>query len=105
MHVLPRGDWTFRVALNKRLSQSYSDPQILDIYLKWFAARPDLLRATVYNFGTFPLLPSIQTLEQSNSSTSLAKRSGQAVDLVDQDDVDLPGSDIVQKPLQAGTIG
>jgi len=55
--ALPRGDSAFRVAVNKGLSQLYSSPQILDIYLKWFAAigpRPDLLRAAVYIFGTFP---------------------------------------------------
>jgi glutamate/aspartate transport system substrate-binding protein len=55
--VLPRGDWAFRMAVNKGLSQLYSSPQILEIYLKWFAAigeRPDLLRAAVYIFGTFP---------------------------------------------------
>jgi len=55
--ALPRGDWAFRLAVNKGLSQLYSDSQILDIYLKWFAAigpRPDLLRAAVYIFGTFP---------------------------------------------------
>jgi glutamate/aspartate transport system substrate-binding protein len=55
--ALPRGDWAFRVAVNRGLSQLYSDPQIIDIYLKWFAAigpRPDLLRGAVYIFGTFP---------------------------------------------------
>jgi len=55
--ALPRGDWTLRVAVNKALSQLYSSPQILEIYLKWFAAlgqRPDLLRAAVYIFGTIP---------------------------------------------------
>jgi len=55
--ALPRGDWRFRAAVNKALSQLYSSPQILDIYRKWFAAlgeRPDLLRAAVYIFGTIP---------------------------------------------------
>jgi glutamate/aspartate transport system substrate-binding protein len=55
--VLPRGDWAFRIAVNKGLSQLYTSSQILDIYLKWFAAigqRPDLLRAAVYIFGTLP---------------------------------------------------
>jgi glutamate/aspartate transport system substrate-binding protein len=55
--ALPRGDWAFRLAVNRGLSQLYTDPQILDIYLKWFAAigpRPDLLRGAVYIFGTFP---------------------------------------------------
>src|SRR3974390_3023833 len=55
--ALPRGDWAFRLAVNKGLSQLYTYPQILDIYLKWFAAidpRPDLLRAAVYILGTFP---------------------------------------------------
>lgn len=55
--VLPRGDWAFRLAVNRGLSRLYSSPQILEIYLKWFAAigeRPDLLRAAVYIFGTFP---------------------------------------------------
>jgi glutamate/aspartate transport system substrate-binding protein len=55
--VLPRGDWAFRLAVNRGLSRLYSSPQILEIYLKWFAAigeRTDLLRAAVYIFGTFP---------------------------------------------------
>jgi glutamate/aspartate transport system substrate-binding protein len=55
--ALPRGDWAFRLAVNTALSQLYSSPDILDIYLKWFAAigpRPDLLRGAVYIFGTFP---------------------------------------------------
>ena len=55
--ALPRGDWRFRAAVNKALSQLYSSPQILDIYRKWFAVlgeRPDLLRAAVYIFGTIP---------------------------------------------------
>jgi glutamate/aspartate transport system substrate-binding protein len=55
--ALPRGDWEFRLAVNKGLSELYSSSEILDIYLKWFAAigpRPDLLRAAVYIFGTFP---------------------------------------------------
>ena len=55
--AIPRGDWAFRLAVNRGLSQLYSDPQIIDIYLKWFAAigpRPDLLRSAVYIFGTFP---------------------------------------------------
>jgi glutamate/aspartate transport system substrate-binding protein len=55
--ALPRGDWAFRNAVNKGLSQLYGSSQILDIYLKWFAAlggRPDLLRAAVYVFGTLP---------------------------------------------------
>jgi ABC-type amino acid transport/signal transduction systems, periplasmic component/domain len=55
--ALPRGDWRFRAAVNKSLSQLYSSPLILTIYQKWFAAlgeRPDLLRAAVYIFGTIP---------------------------------------------------
>jgi len=55
--ALPRGDWRFRSAVNKGLSQLYGSSQILDIYRKWFAAlgeRPDLLRAAVYIFGTIP---------------------------------------------------
>jgi glutamate/aspartate transport system substrate-binding protein len=55
--ALPRGDWAFRLAVNRGLSQLYSSPEILDIYLKWFAAigpSPDLMRAAVYIFGTFP---------------------------------------------------
>jgi len=55
--TLPRGDWAFRLAVNRGLSQLYSSSQILDIYIKWFSAigeRPDLLRAAVYVFGTLP---------------------------------------------------
>ena len=44
----------------------------------------------------------------SNSSTSLAKSASdlrQPIDLVDDDHVDLSGSDIVQQSLQVGTVG
>jgi glutamate/aspartate transport system substrate-binding protein len=55
--ALPRGDWAFRIAVNKGLSQLYSSPQILDIYLKWFPGTGeshDLFRSAVYILGTFP---------------------------------------------------
>jgi glutamate/aspartate transport system substrate-binding protein len=55
--ALPRGDWAFRIAVNRGLSQLYGSPQILDIYLKWFSERGeshDLFRSAVYIFGTFP---------------------------------------------------
>jgi glutamate/aspartate transport system substrate-binding protein len=55
--ALPRGDWAFRIAVNKGLSQLYGSPQILDIYLKWFPGKGeshDLFRSAVYIFGTFP---------------------------------------------------
>ncbi len=55
--ALPRGDWAFRIAINRGLSQLYSSPKILDIYLKWFSERGeshDLFRSAVYIFGTFP---------------------------------------------------
>jgi glutamate/aspartate transport system substrate-binding protein len=55
--VLPRGDWAFRIAVNRGLSQLYNSPDILEIYLKWFPATGEshgLFRAAVYIFGTFP---------------------------------------------------
>ena len=55
--ALPRGDSAFRIAVNRGLSQLYSSPQILDIYLKWFSElgeSHDLFRSAVYIFGTFP---------------------------------------------------
>jgi len=55
--VLPRGDWAFRLAVNRGLSQLYSSPDILEIYLKWFPAMGEshgLFRSAVYIFGTFP---------------------------------------------------
>jgi glutamate/aspartate transport system substrate-binding protein len=55
--VLPRGDWAFRIAVNRGLSQLYNSPDILEIYLKWFPAMGEshgLFRAAVYIFGTFP---------------------------------------------------
>jgi glutamate/aspartate transport system substrate-binding protein len=55
--ALPRGDSAFRLAVNRGLSQLYSSAEILDIYLKWFAAigpSPGLMLATIYILGTFP---------------------------------------------------
>jgi glutamate/aspartate transport system substrate-binding protein len=55
--ALPRGDWAFRIAVNRGLSQLYSSHQIIDIYLRWFSelgGNHDLFRSAVYIFGTFP---------------------------------------------------
>ena len=55
--AVPRGDSAFRLAVNRGLSQLYSSSQILDVYLKWFAAMgssPGLMQGAVYIFGTFP---------------------------------------------------
>ena len=56
IQFLPRSS-TRRPAVNRGLSQLYGGPAIPDIHLKWFAAAgssPDLMRAAVYVFGTFP---------------------------------------------------
>ena len=44
-------------------------------------------------------------IEQFDQFCEVGQRSGEAIDLVDDDDVDLAGSDIVQKPLQVRTVG
>ena len=44
-------------------------------------------------------------IEQLDQLCEVGQRSGEAIDLVDDDDVDLAGSDIVQKLLQVRTIG
>ena len=44
-------------------------------------------------------------IEQLDQLGEIRQRPRQAVDLVDDDDVDLPGADIVQQPLQVGTVG
>ena len=44
-------------------------------------------------------------IEQLNQLGEICQRPRQAVDLVDDDDVNLPGADIVQQSLQVGTIG
>ena len=43
-------------------------------------------------------------IEQLDQLCEVRQRSGQAIDLVDDDDVDLPASDILQQPLQVGTL-
>ena len=44
-------------------------------------------------------------IEQLDQLCEIGQRSGEAIDLVDEDDVDLAASDIVQKPLQVRTVG
>ena len=44
-------------------------------------------------------------IEQFDQFCEVSKRSGEAIDLVDDDDIDLPASDIVQKLLQVWTVG
>src|ERR1019366_3704274 len=44
-------------------------------------------------------------IEQFNQLGEVGKRPRQTVDLVDHDDVNLPGADIIQQSLQVGTVG
>src|SRR3984893_8487374 len=44
-------------------------------------------------------------IEQLNQLGEVGQRPRQAVDLVDDDDVNLPGADIVQQLLKVGTLG
>jgi hypothetical protein len=44
-------------------------------------------------------------IEQLDQFCEVGQRSGEAIDLVDDDDVDLPASDIFQKLLQVRTVG
>ena len=44
-------------------------------------------------------------VEQLDQLGEVRQRAGQAVDLVDDDDVDLAGSDVVQEPLQGRAVG
>ena len=44
-------------------------------------------------------------IEQFDQLGEVGQRSRQAIDLVDDDDVDLPGADIVQQSLQVGPVG
>ena len=44
-------------------------------------------------------------IEQLDQLGEVGKRPRQTVDLVDDDDVDLAGADIVQQSLQVGTVG
>ena len=43
-------------------------------------------------------------IEQLDKFCEVGERSGEAIDLVNDDDVDLVASDIVQEPLQVRTI-
>ena len=54
--ALPRGDATFRLAVNTGLSEIYSSEEIIQIFLRWFGAlgRPSPLIEAVYLFGSIP---------------------------------------------------
>ena len=43
-------------------------------------------------------------IEQFDQLGKIGKRSGQPVDLIDDDNIDFVGSDIVQQPLQVRTV-
>ena len=45
------------------------------------------------------------SVEQLHEFGEVGQRTGQTVDLIDHDDVDLSGADIVQQPLQRRAIG
>ena len=44
-------------------------------------------------------------IEQFDKFCEVGQRSGEPIDLVDDDDVDLPASDIFKKLLQVRTVG
>ena len=44
-------------------------------------------------------------IEQLDQLGEVRQRPRQTVDLVDNDDIDLPGADIVQQLLKVGTVG
>ena len=44
-------------------------------------------------------------IEQFNQFGEVRQRPRQTVDLVDNDDIDLPGADILQQPLQVRAVG
>jgi len=44
-------------------------------------------------------------IDSSTSLGEVGQRSRQAIDLVDDNDIKLPGADIVQQSLQVGAIG
>src|SRR6266850_4470737 len=44
-------------------------------------------------------------IEQLNQLGEVRQRPRQAIDLIDNDDVDLPGADVLQQSLQIGTVG
>ena len=54
--VIPRGDYTFRLAVNTALARIYSGDDINDIYNRWFGAmgQPAALTEAVYIFGSIP---------------------------------------------------
>jgi hypothetical protein len=47
----------------------------------------------------------VMGIEQFDQLGKVGERPGQTVDLVDHDDIDLAGSDIIQKTRQVGTVG
>jgi glutamate/aspartate transport system substrate-binding protein len=54
--VLPRADYTFRLAVNRALAEIYSGDDINEIYNRWFGAlgQPTPLTEAVYIFGSIP---------------------------------------------------
>lgn len=54
--ALPRGDASFRLAVNRALAQIYSGDDINDIYNRWFNAfgKPSALTEAIYIFGSIP---------------------------------------------------
>lgn len=54
--ALPRGDASFRLAINTALAQIYSGDDINDIYNRWFSTfgKPSALTEAIYVFGSIP---------------------------------------------------
>ena len=54
--ALPRGDWAFRLAVNRALAQIYRSAAQYDVFTRWFnqiGLRPSETTGTAWTFGSF----------------------------------------------------
>jgi ABC-type amino acid transport substrate-binding protein len=55
--MLPRGDWTFRLAVNTALARLFRSGEVIEVYTKYFsgtAPQPSLWVGAIFTFGGLP---------------------------------------------------
>src|SRR5262245_49015372 len=55
--ALPRGDWAFRLSVNRALAQIYRSAAQYDVFARWFSQiglRPSEAISMAWTFGSFP---------------------------------------------------
>jgi hypothetical protein len=111
LHLVAKGQGTADPeTLSLRCCDLVADPLGCDLSLKLGKGQKHIERQPAHRGCCIELLGDrnerhAMGIEQFDQLGKVRQRPCQTVDLVDHDDIDLPGADVIQQSLQVGTVG